>query len=234
MNQIVFFWTGENLSIPEYFVKSIKMKSSKKYTIIQISDYKTNEIEGVDRYITADLPNDIMTARLKGYSLVETKNKKTIFCDADSLMVSDINFSDFDTGYHLMKRQNNSLINHLHPEYFPEFENKYFMDLMPFLFGAIVICKKENFFIDLYNICIKLPSRFQRWYGDQISLHIFYLDNKSKFRFFNQHNYMHIIDKKDNNLKKTINYLINQKIPFVTFKGSKAKSKIEKFYAFLK
>ena len=45
---------------------------------------------------------------------------------------------------------------------------------------------------------------------------------------------MHIIDKKDNNPKKTINYLIDQKIPFVTFKGSKTKKKIEEFYTFLK
>ena len=55
---------------------------------------------------------------------------------------------------------------------------------------------------------MKLPSRFQRWYGDQISLHIFYLDNKSKFHFFDQHNYMHVIDKKDNNPEKTIKSLI--------------------------
>ncbi len=233
MNQIVFFWKGENLSIPEFFVKSIKKKALKKYSIIQISDYDTNKIEGVDKYINANLPNDIMTARLKGYSLVETKNKKTIFCDADSLMISDINFSKFNTGYHLMRRQNNSLINHLHPEYFPEFKNKYFMDLMPFLFGAIIICKKDNFFIDLYKICMKLPLRFQRWYGDQISLNIFYLDNKSKFRFFDQHNYMHIIDKKNNNPKKTINSLIDQKVPFVTFKGPKTKKKIEEFYTFI-
>ena len=86
MDQIVFFWTGKNLFIPEYFVKSICKKFCKKYKIIQVSDAKTNKIDGVDVYIKDDLPADIMTARLKAYSLVETKNKNTIFCDADSLM----------------------------------------------------------------------------------------------------------------------------------------------------
>ncbi len=233
MDQIVFFWTGKNLFIPEYFVKSISKKFCKKYKIIQVSDKKTNKIDGVDVYIKDDLPADIMTARLKAYSLVETKNKNTIFCDADSLMISELYFDDFVEGYHLMKRKRNSLINHLHPEYFPEFKNKYFMDLMPFLFGAIIISKKENFFVHLYNICTNLPARFHRWYGDQISLHIFYLDNKSKFLFFDQDKYMHIIDKTNNNPKEDLQILLEKKIPFITFKGPKSKKQIIDYFSLL-
>tara|TARA_A100001011_G_scaffold195109_1_gene203469 strand:+ start:813 stop:1514 length:702 start_codon:yes stop_codon:yes gene_type:complete len=233
MDQIVFFWTGKNLFIPEYFVKSIIKNFCKKYKIIQVSDTKTNKIDGVDVYIKADLPADIMTARLKAYSLVETKNKNTIFCDADSLMISELYFDDFVEGYHLMKRKRNSLINHLHPEYFPEFKNKYFMDLMPFLFGAIIISKKENFFVHLYNICTNLPARFHRWYGDQISLHIFYLDNKSKFLFFDQDKYMHIIDKKNNNPKEDLQILLEKKIHFITFKGPKSKKQIIDYFSLL-
>ena len=233
MDQIVFFWTGKNLFIPEYFVKSIRKKVSKKYTIIQVSDTMTNKIDGVDVYITAELPADIMTARLKAFSLVETKNKNTIFCDADSLMISELYFNDFDEGYYLMRRKKNSLINHLHPEYFPEFKNKYFMDLMPFLFGAIIISKKENFFVNLYNICINLPKRFHRWYGDQISLHIFYLDNKSKFLFFDQDKYMHIIDKAKNNPTEDLPILLGKKIPFITFKGPKSKEQIKDYFCLL-
>lgn len=233
MNQLVFFWIGENLFIPELFVKSIKKISSKKIKIIQVSNLKTKKIKGVDEIIKNDLPNDIMTARLKAYSLVDTKNTKTIFCDADSLMVCDLNLSNFERGYYLMRRKNNSLINHLFPEHYPEFKNKYFLDVMPFLFGAIIIIKKENFFNHLLNICLKLPLRFHRWYGDQIALHIFYLDNKSSFLFFDQSKYMHIIDSKDSSVEKSLNFLREQKIPLVTFKGNKSKERIKDFFQYI-
>ena len=52
MDQIVFF-DGKNLFIPEYFIKSICKKFCKKYKIIQVSDAKTNKIDGVDVYIKA-------------------------------------------------------------------------------------------------------------------------------------------------------------------------------------
>ena len=233
MNQLVFFWVGENLTIPEYFVKSIKKIASKKFKIIQVSNFKTKKINGVDDIIKGDLPNDIMSARLKAYSLVDTKNTNTIFCDADSLMVCDLNLSDFERGYYLMRRKNNSLINHFFPEHYPEFKNKHFMDVMPFLFGAIIIIKKENFFKHLFNICLKLPPRFHRWYGDQISLHIFYLDNKSLFLFIDQLKYMHIIDNINIKIEKTLIFLREKKVPLVTFKGNKSKELIKGFFKYL-
>ena len=232
MDQIVFFWSGKNLNIPGYFVKSISKNTLGKYKIIQVSDLNTNRIDGVDKFIQVELPKNLMTARLKAFSFVKTLNNRTIFCDADSLMLCDIKLSEFKDGFYIMKRKKNSIINHLYPEHFPEFKNKYFIDLMPFLFGAIIISNKENYFLDLYNICLKLPSRYQRWYGDQISLHMFYLDNKSKFHFFEQPKYMHIFQKNDD-AKKTIKYLLERKVPFVTFKGINSKKRINELFNFL-
>tara|TARA_B100001057_G_C22764174_1_gene917047 strand:+ start:211 stop:915 length:705 start_codon:yes stop_codon:yes gene_type:complete len=232
MDQLVFFWVGENLSIPNYFVNSIILTSEKKFKIIQVTDVKTGKIKGVDICLRTELPKDIMTARLKAYSLVETFNSKTIFCDADSLMINTFDFSDFKKGYHIMKRIKNDIINHNHPEYYPEFKNKYFMDLMPFLFGAIIINQEKNFFKNVYNICLKLPSRFHRWYGDQISLHIYYLDNKSKFNFFEQNKYMHIVSKNDD-LDVEYNFLTKNKIPFITFKGSISKKRIGEYFSLI-
>ena len=71
-----------------------------------------------------------MTARLKAYSLVETASSKTIFCDADSLMINSFDFLGFKKGYHIMRRVKNDIINHNYPEHFPEFKNKYFMDFL--------------------------------------------------------------------------------------------------------
>ena len=229
MDQIVFFWVGENLSIPNYFVNSIKKISQRNFRIIQVTDFNTQRIEGVTNCLRTELPNDIMTARLKAYSLVETASSKTIFCDADSLMINSFNFLGFKKGYHIMRRVENDIINHNYPEHFPEFENKYFMDFMPFLFGAIIINQEKNFFNILHNICLKLPSRFHRWYGDQISLHIYYLDNKSKFNFFAQQKYMHIVDNNEEPQNEST-FLINNKIPFITFKGSISKKRIGEYF----
>ena len=92
MDQIVFFWRGEDITIPEYFVKSIKIRNLKNIKIVQVSDTKTKKIEGVDIFINKDLPKDLMSARLKAFSLVQTKNTNTIFCDADSLLINNFPF----------------------------------------------------------------------------------------------------------------------------------------------
>ena len=111
MDQIVLFWSGKDLSIPKYFINSILVRNLKKIKIIQVSDKKTKKIEGVDLFITDDLPKDLMTARLKAYSKVETENANTIFCDADSLLLNDFTLSNFKSGYYLIKRKGNFVIN---------------------------------------------------------------------------------------------------------------------------
>ena len=226
MDQIAFFWRGEDTTIPEYFVKSIKIRNLNNIKIIQVSDTKAKKIEGVDILIDKDLPKDLMSARLKAFSFVETLNTNTIFCDADSLLINKFKFSNFSPGYYLMKREGNFIINHLFPEYYPEFKNKFVLDVMPFLFGAIIICKKENFFTNLFQICKNLPARFHRWYGDQLSLHIFYLDNKSKFSFFNQKKYMHIVGRKDKDPNIDLHSLQKKGVVFLTFKGLESKKRI--------
>ena len=232
MNNLVFFWVGEDISIPEYFVKSIK-KINSKIEITQVSDLKTNKINGVHSFISSDLPKDIMLARLKAYSLIETKYSNTIFCDADTLMIKEFNFLEFKKGYYIMRRKNNNLINHMWPEHYPEFKDKFFLDIMPFLFGAIIISKKDNFFLNLFNICKKLPTRFHRWYGDQLSLHIYYLDNKKKFSFFDQEKNMYILDFKDKSENQFINQLRRKGISFITFKGYESKKRIKDFYNYI-
>ena len=144
MDQVVFFWRGNNLNVPEYLVKSIRNIHKDSIKIIQLSDKETFTVPGVDMHIKEDLPNDIMTARLKAYSLIDSENTKNFFCDADSLLINPLSLKNFEKGIYLMKRSNNFIINHTTPEYYPEFENKYICSIMPFLFGAIVLSKTED------------------------------------------------------------------------------------------
>ena len=73
---------------------------------------------------------------------------------------------------YLIKRQENGIMNHMWPEHYPEFENKSALDVMPYLFGGMAFRNGKEFFSNVLNICLNLPSRFHRWYGDQYSLKI--------------------------------------------------------------
>ena len=87
MEQIVFFWKGKDIAIPKLLVQSIKLIENNKINIIQISDNHTPKVENVDKVIKLKLPNDIMLARLKAYSFIETLKNRTFFCDADSILL---------------------------------------------------------------------------------------------------------------------------------------------------
>ncbi len=232
MEQIVFFWIGENTQVPTLLVASIRNCHGQDIKIIQVSDNETKKINGVDELIISELPKEIMTGRLKAYSKVDTVSNKTFFIDADSLMLNKIKFDNFSKGTYLTKRSKDFIINHHHPEYYPEFENKYISDVMPFLFGAIVIVNEGNIFSKLLEICMNLEMRFQRWYGDQVSLYNFYKKNNDYFSYLDQGKYLEIIDDNELITKNYVKQKISEDKVFVTFKGNQDVKRIFKFLVY--
>ena len=105
MDQIVFYWTGERLEIPCFLVKSIRLIHNQKIKIIQLSDDNTPKVENVDKIIKLKLPKDIMLARLKAYSFIETLKNRTFFCDADSILLNSLQLNKFSKGIYLAKRK---------------------------------------------------------------------------------------------------------------------------------
>jgi len=219
MEQIVFFWKGKDIAIPKLLVQSIKLIENNKINIIQISDDNTPKVENVDKVIKLKLPNDIMLARLKAYSFIETLKNRTFFCDADSILLNSLQLNKFSKGIYLAKRKKNFFLNYKYPELYPEFINKSAFDVMPFLFGSIIVIEEKNIFSDLLKICKRLPSRFHRWYGDQVSLHKYYLKFPDTFNFFNQDEYLHLIGSEKKYPIINIKNLLNNKVKFITFKG---------------
>ena len=221
MEQIVFFWVGKKLSIPEFLVNSIRILYGKKIKIIQLSDENTRKIHGVDEVLRNSITGNLMTDRLNLYSLVKTENNLTIFLDADSLLIQKLKLNDFANGYHILQRETDSLsfINDNWPEYYPEFVEKTFKEIMPFLFGVIIINYQKSFFKELLLICNELPKRFHRWYGDQYSLKKLYDKNPEKFNLIKD-NWVHVVSlNKDGNVDiKTSNYT-----KILTFKGNTKK-----------
>ena len=67
MEQIVFYWVGKELIIPSLLVNSARMVYGKNINIIQLSDYNTGMVSGVDKIIRGEYSNQI---NLKNNSLI--------------------------------------------------------------------------------------------------------------------------------------------------------------------
>ena len=92
----------------------------------------------------------------------------------------------------------------------------------------VIIRHNESFFNELYKICLGLPDRFHRWFGDQYSLKIQTDKTQSKFELLENDRYLYIADKilsQDN-----IVNLISNDTKFVTFKGFESKQFLKQTY----
>ena len=220
--QFAFFWVGNDISIPSALVDSIRFTYGDEAYIYQLSDKKTEPIKGVNEIIRDELPNEIMLARLKAYSLIKTQNT-TLFLDADSLVIQKLKLPDFNK-YRacLVKRDDQtSILNHNYPEYYPEFFNQKIIDIMPILFGLIVTPDGGKLFDELFKNALKLPDRFHRWYGDQMAMAQEWIKNKENYLLLKQEEYLFVTRT---SLKKAqLEDLMKNAVKIITFKGPHSK-----------
>ena len=227
---IAIFWVNEEVSIPQLFVNSIRDIMANDIDIIILTDKKTPEIKNVNNIIRYDLPNYIMLARLQSYINFKHSYEKVLFADADSLMISPIVFPKKNKKIYLTLRKYDGIINHKYPDYYPEFENKKMSEMMPFLFGAIVtIGDQSDIFKILLNICEKLPMRFRKWYGDQVSLCKAVQNKKIIAGLMDQDIFLKVYRDKltYSDLENDLKYGTS----IVTFKGKGSKEHIKSSYA---
>ena len=220
--QFAFFWVGNDISIPSALVDSIRFTYGDEAYIYQLSDKKTEPIKGVNEIIRDELPNEIMLARLKAYSLIKTQNT-TLFLDADSLIIQKLKLPDFNK-YRacLVKRDDQtSILNHNYPEYYPEFFNQKIIDIMPILFGLIVTPDGGKLFDELFKNALKLPDRFHRWYGDQMAMAQEWIKNKENYLLLKQEEYLFVTRTSLN--KAQLEDLIKNGVKIITFKGPHSK-----------
>ncbi len=219
MDQIAFFWIGNDITIPSLLVKSIRLVYANDVKIFHLTNFQTPKIQGVTRTVRTSLPKDIMLARLHAYKDFPYNGNTTFFCDADSLVIQKLELHALKDDIYLIERDNDTRINYNSPEYYPEFENKTFKEVMPYLFGGMVLRNGEKFFSDLLEKCYSLPNRFHRWYGDQYSLTLVFRDNNYPVSFLPIHIYLRIA--REVMYKKNYEYLFKNKTKLITFKGNK-------------
>lgn len=226
--QIAFFWIGNDIQIPSFLVKSIKLVYGKGFKIFHLTNFSTRRIEGTTKTIRLQLPNDIMLARLTAFRDYPHNKNLTFFCDADSLFIQKLDLNLLNENIYLIKRDVNFMMNHNWPEYYPEFVNKSSMELMPYLFGGMAIRNSKSFFSDLLEKCYLLPDRFHRWYGDQFSLMLLINENKYPISFLPTNTYLKVVRQVVS--VNDFDALVRNNTKIITFKGVYTKKFIDKSY----
>ena len=195
--------------------------------IVQLTDHDTEEISGVTSVKRYELPEQIMLARLEAYSKYEPDTEEVFFCDADSIFINKLSLpKDKEQKIFLTPRQQDFKINATYPEYYEEFVDKTAKEVMPFLFGAIAIRdNQQNFFKELLNICLKLPNRFHRWYGDQFALKKYVDDGFERYTNLDTNIYLSVL--RDQLTPQYLKNALDSNVQLITFKGPNSKIYLE-------
>ena len=195
--------------------------------IVQLTDHDTEEISGVTSVKRYELPEQIMLARLEAYSKYEPDTEEVFFCDADSIFINKLSLpKDKEQKIFLTPRQQDFKINATYPEYYEEFVNKTAKEVMPFLFGAIATRDNQQiFFKELLNICLKLPNRFHRWYGDQFALKKYVDDGFERYTNLDTNIYLSVL--RDQLTPQYLKNALDSNVQLITFKGPNSKIYLE-------
>ncbi len=195
--------------------------------IVQLTDHDTEEISGVTSVKRYELPEQIMLARLEAYSKYEPDTEEVFFCDADSIFINKLSLpKDKEQKIFLTPRQQDFKINATYPEYYEEFVDKTAKEVMPFLFGAIAIRDNQQiFFKELLNICLKLPNRFHRWYGDQFALKKYVDDGFERYTNLDTNIYLSVL--RDQLTPQYLKNALDSNVQLITFKGPNSKIYLE-------
>lgn len=235
VNKFVFFWVGQEIPMIKQFVESIRWQYGETAQITQISDHITKKISGVNEVKRFDCPEEMMFARMKGYSLIEDGKDYIAFYDTDTLFLNTIRVPVRSTIDHfLITRTNDFIMNHHQRqfEYYPEFVGKNVKDIMLYIGGCIITKKPQELFNNLLNIYKHLPDRMHRWYGDQVALHKFGMSNPINLTALSEENYLKSFG--DNISLDLLLKMTEEKVFNIHFKGHNEKKYFAEWYNFLK
>ena len=167
-----------------------------------------------------------MVARLQAYSQVKASKKFTFFCDADSLFISPLALHFQDADILLSKRVEDGWLNDEYPKFYPKFSGKRLAEVMPFLFGAIATRgDQREVFDSLLNICLELPQRFHRWYGDQYALASAVATARFNYGLLDLEK--HLVIVRSEIPSEGLSVLRDLGVQMITFKGPASKAYIE-------
>src|SRR5690349_3636664 len=132
--RIVFFWVGADVSMPALMVRSVRRHFGDALDVVQISDRATPSVPGASHHKTVNVSQNIMVARLEGYSSLPVK-EPTLYLDCDMLVARPFELPDLapnEIGLTVRKPNDERLIQEGTTEWprYPEFRGKYLSEVM--------------------------------------------------------------------------------------------------------
>ena len=171
LNSIAFFWIGQNVTIPTLLVRSIRTAFGANFNVHQLSDRETPMVEGVTTCKKLKLSPYIMIARLEAYAALSIR-EPTLFLDADMLVLRAFDLpplAENEVGVTARGERDTYRIPERDWAEFPEFAEKDSAQVMPYIFSFVYV-RSTILFVRQLNALRRLPKRFHRWYGDQVTL----------------------------------------------------------------
>jgi len=171
LNHIAFFWIGQDTTIPSMLVRSVRAAYGANFNVHQLSDRDTPMVEGVTTHKKLKLSRFIMVARLEAYAALSI-SEPTLFVDADMLLLRAFDLpplADNEVGVTRRGERDTYRIPERDWAEFPEFAEKDSAQVMPYIFSFVYV-RSTIVFLRQLNALRRLPKRFHRWYGDQVTL----------------------------------------------------------------
>ena len=181
LNNIAFFWIGPDTTIPALLVRSIRTAFGPHFNVIQLSDKITPRVEGVTAHKQFKLSPHIMVARLEAYAALSL-TAPTLFVDADMLVLRPFDLpplAENEVGVTIRGERDTVFFSEQECVEEPGFVGKTTAEVMPYLYSFVYV-RSPVLFVRQLNALRKLPKRFHRWYGDQMTLKS-ELDASSRF-----------------------------------------------------
>ena len=171
LNTIAFFWIGPDITIPTLLVRSIRAAFGPQFNVIQLSDRDTPRVEGVTAHKQFKLSPHIMVARLEAYAALSI-TAPTLFVDADMLVLRPFDLpplAENEVGITIRGDRDTVYFSEEECAEEPGFIGKTTAEVMPYLYSFVYV-RSPVLFVRQLNALRKLPRRFHRWYGDQMTL----------------------------------------------------------------
>jgi hypothetical protein len=181
LNHIAFFWVGADVTVPTLLVRSIRRAFGPDFKVHQLSDRETPTVEGVSTRKQLKLSPYIMVARLEAFAALPL-TAPTLFLDADMLVLRAFDLpplAENEVGVTLRGERDTIRFSEREWAEFPEFTDKDSAQMMPYIYSFVYV-HSSLLFLRQLNALKKMPKRFQRWYGDQMTL-VAEVDRSGKF-----------------------------------------------------
>jgi hypothetical protein len=168
---IAFFWVGPDITIPALLVRSIRLAFGAEFNVVQLSDKATPRVDGVTSHKKLKLSPHIMVARLEAYAELGIVGP-TLFVDADMLVLREFDLpalGEGEIGVTVRGPRDTMRFSPEECEEEPAFAGKNTLEVMPYLY-SFVYAASPLLFVRQLNALRKMPKRYHRWYGDQMTL----------------------------------------------------------------